>query len=179
MNERSERLKNFWELSEKYKAIEDFVDLHGKEYEKPKKNLKGLSNWTLGISVGIFSLILNQIRDYNPSDYIVINLFYLIAVLMSVSSVLYSGIIKLRILTTEINSNANKASFKTIIKSYNNSSMSYSKLNEYKVEFEMKNRKYGKEFLKTIKHFNLSVFVLFFCITFLTIYIISHIITTF
>jgi hypothetical protein len=70
--------------------------------EKAETPLKGFSNWILGISFGICSLLIFKTKELNLSNPVILKTIYISIVVISMANLLLSGYVKYLLLKRDV-----------------------------------------------------------------------------
>jgi len=147
-------------LTEKnFKTIEESTHL----YSSTEIALKNLSNWVLGINLGLFTIIILKIQDIleikeNP-------IFYKILIILSLISLSYSGLIKHRFLLRDKMIHILNDSMRIELK--------YGKIDRAKIGEAIDEKyKYLSEIQKLDKMINYSIILSFVTLVIFALYIL-------
>lgn len=135
-----------------------------------EKSLVSFNNWVFGISIGIYAILIFQMKDFNLNKYVFTNLFFKILVVYSMIAVTISGITKYHLFVRENRLNQSMAVIKKLVmlKEHTN-------YDKYEVEIGPAFQDWANELEKVknmTKFVNLSIKTTGLLIAFFSIYVL-------
>lgn len=80
-----------------------------------EKSLISFNNWVFGISIGIYAILIFQMKEFNLNKYAFTNLFFKILVIYSMITVAISGITKYHLFVRENKLSQSMAAIKKLV----------------------------------------------------------------